>query len=456
MPLFWTIIIIIGVAFLAPYPVFAEKTRNILLLHSYHQGLQWTDSISTGIQSELKSLGKGIELHYEYLDTKRNPGEEYFNRIVEFERQKTKLTEIPFEAIICSDNNALRFVVDNKNELYPNVPVVFCGVNNFSLDMLKTHKDITGVVESIDYAATLDLIIKFHPKRKNILVILDRTITGKSIKKEFSKIATRYKSRLEFEYFQDFLLPEVPVKISGLGSGDAIYLLTFNRDREDNFISYVDGIRMIQSESKVPIYGSWDFYYGNGIVGGMITSGFSNGQEAAKLVKKILKGKQPGNLPISSKTPNHFMFDFEQMERFDITKADLPPESTIINLPVPFLKKYEQFIIFIAGIIILIFPIIALRMYTLKRKREALENLNKELDQRLGTALSKIKVLSGFLPICSHCKKIRDEKGAWSQLESYIGENSEAKFSHSMCPDCSDDFYGGQDWYVEMKKKDEN
>ncbi len=71
----------------------------------------------------------------------------------------------------------------------------------------------------------------------------------------------------------------------------------------------------------------------------------------------------------------------------------------------------------------------------------------------LKKALVKVKTLSGLLPICSSCKKIRDDKGYWNQIESYIQKYSEAEFSHGMCPECSDKFYGDQDWYKEMKKK---
>jgi len=59
-----------------------------------------------------------------------------------------------------------------------------------------------------------------------------------------------------------------------------------------------------------------------------------------------------------------------------------------------------------------------------------------ERAEELSKALEHIKMLHGILPICSHCKKIRNEVGRWDQLESYISQNSEARFSHSICPDC--------------------
>lgn len=74
-----------------------------------------------------------------------------------------------------------------------------------------------------------------------------------------------------------------------------------------------------------------------------------------------------------------------------------------------------------------------------KRKLAEIE-LKNERDNLL-KALKEIKTLSGLLPICSSCKKIRDDKGYWNQIEAYISEHSKAEFSHGICPDCSQKLY---------------
>ena len=74
-----------------------------------------------------------------------------------------------------------------------------------------------------------------------------------------------------------------------------------------------------------------------------------------------------------------------------------------------------------------------------ERMRVALEI--DRLVNALQQALAQIKVLSGLLPICSYCKKIRDDKGYWNQLESYISSHSDALFSHSICPECRKNHY---------------
>lgn len=81
------------------------------------------------------------------------------------------------------------------------------------------------------------------------------------------------------------------------------------------------------------------------------------------------------------------------------------------------------------------------------------EREREQLIDVLEKALSEVKTLSGLLPICASCKKVRDDKGYWNQIESYIQSHSDAEFSHGMCPDCSEAFYGDQEWYQKMKKK---
>lgn len=69
------------------------------------------------------------------------------------------------------------------------------------------------------------------------------------------------------------------------------------------------------------------------------------------------------------------------------------------------------------------------------------EREKEQLIRELQEALAKVKLLSGFLPICSSCKKIREDNGYWKQIETYIHEHSEAEFSHGICPECATKLY---------------
>lgn len=86
-----------------------------------------------------------------------------------------------------------------------------------------------------------------------------------------------------------------------------------------------------------------------------------------------------------------------------------------------------------------LFAIWVTAILTLQRK--SLEEKKDRAIREREEALAQIKILQGFLPICASCKKIRDDKGAWSQIEVYIRDHSEAEFSHGICPSCAKKLY---------------
>ncbi len=76
-----------------------------------------------------------------------------------------------------------------------------------------------------------------------------------------------------------------------------------------------------------------------------------------------------------------------------------------------------------------------------------------EENKDLSDYLAEIKTLRGIIPICAKCKKIRDDEGFWTQVESYIEDRSKAQFSHGLCGECADELYGDQPWYQKRKNK---
>ncbi|MBM9515185.1 GAF domain-containing protein [Desulfogranum marinum] len=85
-----------------------------------------------------------------------------------------------------------------------------------------------------------------------------------------------------------------------------------------------------------------------------------------------------------------------------------------------------------------------------KLAQDRLTLSNKELlqkNQEIKQAFSKVKTLSGLLPICAACKKIRDDEGYWNQIEAYLSKHTDTKFSHGLCEECAEKLYGDQEWY---------
>jgi len=104
------------------------------------------------------------------------------------------------------------------------------------------------------------------------------------------------------------------------------------------------------------------------------------------------------------------------------------------------LSETITYIFYLSAIIeILIGLSIIVIIYT--RSIKKYDERQKEMINSLQKALSEVKELKGLLPICSSCKKIRDDSGYWNQIENFISEHSDAEFSHGLCPDCAHTLY---------------
>ncbi len=347
-----------------------RETQNVLVLHSYHKGLTWTDSEDSGIRSVFQSRTADIELHTEYLDSKVSADQEHFQKI--FELLKHRYSNVRFKAIIATDDDAYNFYLQYHEKLFPEVPVIFCGVNYFQELQRKGQENfITGVIESFDISKTIKTVLRLHPDTLRIVIINDKSTTGLANKKILSHVLQEFESKIKFDLFEDLSMAELKENVALLDRGDIILLMTFNKDRLGRIYSYDQSIAQIAASAKVPIYGVWDFYLGKGIVGGMLTSGFDQGKTAAEMTIRYLDGSRISNLPVVRVSPNKYKFDHKELQWFGIDESSLPEWSVVINRPFSFYEKNKGLVWSIVSgftalsiIIILLLAIIRQRLRT--------------------------------------------------------------------------------------------
>jgi hypothetical protein len=143
----------------------------------------------------------------------------------------------------------------------------------------------------------------------------------------------------------------------------------------------------------------------------------------------------------------------------NIMKGTLISRLIISAFAFPFLYGYLHWQNKKAGVIIENRPVLAILKQVAEIEIE-LSQAQKEIEQRkkiekerddlileLKKKISEVKTLRGLIPICSHCKKIRDDKGYWTILEQYLLDHSEAKLSHGICPECAEEYYPDMDLY---------
>ena len=348
----------------------AAHPKHVLVLHSYHQGLSWTDSIMEGIESVLGG-DSDLELHIEYMDTKRLYDEVYLQKL--YEVYKYKYSQMRFEVVIVSDNNAFEFMRQHHDELFPGTPVVFCGINDFRDSMLEGRDLFTGVVEATDIQSTLEIALQLHPNVAQVAVVNDGTTTGVALESELQAVIPRFEDSTEFVLIEDLDMAEVQAQVQALPADSLILLLVFNRDASGQFFTYEESLTRISSVATAPIYGLWDFYLGGGIVGGKLASGFHQGKAAARIAQRILGGEAVEDIPVVRESPNRYMFDYEQLQRFGLESAALPADSIVINSPDTFYGRYKVLIWGSLGIIAALGLIVSILLVSITRRKRAEE-----------------------------------------------------------------------------------
>jgi len=302
--------------------------KRILILHSYHKGFSWTDNIETGIRTALKDAP--VEIFSEYLDSKRQPLEAVGSHILEYLNWKYKT--LPIDLLILSDNNALTFLHRYKQTIFPDVPIVFCGINNFQPILLDGFENrITGVVEKTDPVRTLQLIRLLQPKAKTLYLITGTTPTGAAVAKEVEAALTVNRFGFTPVWLRGLSTVELQQDLAAVSPDDAVFLVLFNRDKDGVYYSYETAAELVDRATSAPVYGMWDFYLGHGIVGGMLASSRDQGQTAGELAFEILQQK---NIPpVITDSPNAPIFLWDKLRSHGLNPDLLPQEVEIRNRP---------------------------------------------------------------------------------------------------------------------------
>ena len=386
----------------AEIPENVISKKKLLVLHSYYKGFEWTDLIDEGIGEALHPFGGDLSIYTEYMDLKRFPERPHIASLREVYR--IKYSKVRFDAILCTDDHAFQFLLDYRDELFPGVPVVFCGVNDFDFSMLKGHPGFTGKQERLNAKRTIEIALGINPGLKRMVVVADTTPTGVGTLKEVRNVAPDFSNRVRFEIHDDIAMTDLLREIGRLTEKDAVLLLNFNRDKIGNNFQHSETIGLLQGVSKAPIYGMWDFYIGRGIVGGVITSGIEIGKVAGHQAVRILSGEKAESIPIETDFPQRVIFDAAIMKRFAIRKDNLPAETTLINLPMTFYRVNKTLIWTLGGLLIFLSVttlVLILNIVQRKRAQTALlksiakeKILQEEADLRLRQLIQADKLAS--------------------------------------------------------------
>jgi PAS domain S-box-containing protein len=365
-----------------------EQVRRVLVLNSYNKGFAQTDDIVKGVESVLKPEENDIELRIEYMDSKATKYDSPYKKKL-YELYKYKYGNQTFDLIICSDDNAFNFLCEYHEDLFPDTPIVFCGVNNLEAPALIDPDEFTGIIELQSTKETIDLGLKLHPETKQIVFVVDNTPTGEylwdQIQEHFKYYEdvrmTRIDERLSLEQIED--------EVSKLSDDTIVIFGTYNRDRLGRYYSYGESAARVSKASTRPMYGYSVQVLPYGIVGGKLFGGFYHGQVAAEMAQRILMGEKVQDIPVLTEPQTQYMFDYEQMQRWGIEVSDLPEDSIVINKPYSFYEENKVLIWAIIAFIILQTLIIFSLLVNMSRRKRA-EDALRESEDRFRTIFDSV------------------------------------------------------------------
>ncbi len=367
-----------------PSSVFSQTAKDkpkILIMNSYHPGFPWTESIMEGIRDRLIEENSKIDISVEYLDTKQYDPLHLFPLLEALYAEKYKNQQ--FEVIIATDNNAIDFIFAYRNSIFPGVPVVFCGINDFHPSLLEGKTGITGVVEDYKMKETFDLALHLHPNTKHIAVISDTTPTDAANRSRLERIKPGYRGCIRFIDLIGLPAPRLIAAVQQLPENTAILFLNYYRDVEGGVYTLKEGISLLSENCGFPLYSMWKDKIEAGALGGIITSGKLQGENAADLALRIISGTAPDDLPVLTESPTVPMFNYDSLHRYGVARSELPKNSIVLNEPNTFFYKHRGLIIqtlVLIGILLVIIFILWLNIGRRKRAEDRLRRLLEEKD----------------------------------------------------------------------------
>ncbi len=380
-----------------PSPARASH-KNVLILHSYHRGLSWTDDIDQGIRSVLNTDAPHMDIRTEYMDSKHLFDAAYLEQLREIYAYKFRRQR--FDVILCSDNNALNFLLRTRDSLFPGVPVVFCGINSFQPSLLKGHQGCTGTTEAVDIRETLDLALRLHPGTRFVVTYGDASPTYFLNRSILEQVMPAHSS-LTFLFKDNFTTEAIRADVPNLPPESIVLLMSTLRDAQGNLISFEDSARLVSEAAPVPVYGFWDFFLGHGIVGGKLVNGFSQGTAAAEMALRVLHGTHVASIPIVMESPNRYMFDYRQLARFHVPLSALPPESVVMHRPDSLYARYRRVFQGIAVSILMLLVVIVMLSINIrhrKRSQAALRIAEEKYRSLIDNSFHGISLLQGIPP----------------------------------------------------------
>ncbi|MER2490587.1 ABC transporter substrate binding protein [Catenovulum sediminis] len=377
------------VSMLAIYSTSAATPEHarVLLLNSYHPQYLWTEALTQGVKSELANLIEAENLHIEYMDERRFVSDptyhEKWRQLLLYKYQQFKP-----DIIISSDDAAFHFLANEVDELFPNTPIIFGGVNVFKPHIIENKTNFSGILEGMEIKGNVELIYQLQPQVKEIILLADKTELGiRMVEQARSEMPYDLGKQVLVRIWDDFSIAEFKSYASQTSTKTAFLMLAVHKDKNGAYFSFAKELKDFATISKAPIYGMWGaIMIGQGVIGGLMNNPFEHGKALANMAKRVLSGTPIANIPLEANSKFSPTFDYNQLQKFNIDLNRLPLNSEIYFKPESFYQSNKSLVhgtVLTACILIAIIFILFANIQRRRKAETSLLELNDSLEHKI-------------------------------------------------------------------------
>ena len=347
-----------------------KPTKRVLVFNEFGTYVPGVALALSEIRSSLSEQSEyKVDLFDESLDTSLFPEktsqEEIWASYVHKYREKKP------DIIVALGPTPIKFLAQSRATFFPDVPIVFCGSTPGQAEHPKLDSHFTGAWMVVDPAKTLDAALRLQPDTKRVVVVggagpFDRGVES------FVKAALRsYESRLAFEYLFDLDMPALLSRVKNLPEHSIVFYTSLSVDAKgQSFINATQSVPMVTQAANAPVYGLADTLIGQGIVGGHVSSYAAQGDVAAGMIREILDGAKPADIPVVTGT-NAYMFDWRAMQRWQLDEKKLPAGSVVLYRQLGAWELYKTRIIGYALVMLALILLSGYLLFERRRRKQA-------------------------------------------------------------------------------------
>jgi PAS domain S-box-containing protein len=357
------------------------QSRRVLVLYSDERLIPANIIVDEAIQAAFAADSRHrIELHSEFLDTARFPGEEQRQRQWVFFREKYQTR--PPDIVIAVGGDAFTFLIERQAELFTGMPIVYCSIASDPHPRPLSDSRIANVPVPDTAGQTLEMMLRFHPDARQVAVITGSAPRDRQYAEVSRESLTPFGNRVTFTWLTNLSMEQLRSELSRLPDHTLVLYLTMFQDAAGENFSPRQALDAFAPASAAPIYGHYETYVGHGIVGGSMVTFEEIGRKAAQMAIRILDGEAPQAAARSESYQPVPIFDWGQLRRWKISEQQLPPGSLVRFKEATYWERYHRIIITAASLILLETLLIVALLVQLRRRHRA-ESFLRESEQRM-------------------------------------------------------------------------